>query len=62
LIDSSKHTYFKELKKVVETADVILEVLDARDPQGCRCVALEQKILASSSQKRILLVLNKIGK
>jgi ribosome biogenesis GTPase A len=43
-------------------SDVILEVLDARDPQGCRCLALEQRILANNTQKRLVLVLNKIGR
>jgi len=31
---NSRRAYLKELKKVVETADVILHVLDARDPAG----------------------------
>lgn len=31
-MNQSKKAYLKELKKVVEAADVIVEVLDARDP------------------------------
>jgi ribosome biogenesis GTPase A len=30
---------------LVEEADIILEVLDARDPMGCRCKDLEAEIL-----------------
>jgi nuclear GTP-binding protein len=43
-------------------ADVILEVLDARDPLGCRCPEVEQKIIAKYPNKKIIFVLNKIGK
>ena len=32
----------KDLKKVIESADVLLEVLDARDPEGCRNKELEK--------------------
>ncbi|XP_041129961.1 guanine nucleotide-binding protein-like 3-like protein isoform X2 [Polyodon spathula] len=46
--------------KVVESADVILEVLDARDPLGCRCPQVEQAVVQSGTSKRIVLVLNKI--
>jgi nuclear GTP-binding protein len=42
-------------------SDVILEVLDARDPLGCRCRAIEQQILKQDANKKIILVLNKIG-
>lgn len=61
--DNSCKAYYKEFKKVVDEADVILEVLDARDPLGCRTRKIEELILASNGgEKRIVLVLNKIGK
>jgi nuclear GTP-binding protein len=59
--DGSRKAFMGEFKKVVDSADVILEVLDARDPVGCRCLDAERAIMAASSgSKRILLVLNKI--
>jgi nuclear GTP-binding protein len=60
LPDASRKAYYKEFCKVVEAADVILEVLDARDPEGCRCRRVEQQVLAAGSDKRLVLVLNKI--
>lgn len=48
--------------QVVEAADVILEVLDTRDPIGCRCPQVEQAVIQSGTNKKIVLVLNKIGK
>jgi nuclear GTP-binding protein len=56
----SLRAYHREFRQVVETADVILEVLDARDPLGTRCVAVEQSVLAAGSGKKLILVLNKI--
>lgn len=48
--------------KVVEASDVILEVLDVRDPFGCRCPQVEQAVIQSGTNKKIVLVLNKIGR
>ena len=60
-LDGSKKAYFREIKKILETADVVLEVLDARDPLGSRCPDIEKKIIAKDPNKKIILVLNKIG-
>lgn len=54
----SRRAYYKELKKVMEAADVIIQVLDARDPEGCRNTEIEQ--LALKQNKKVLLVVNKI--
>ena len=45
------------LKSVVEDADIIIQVLDARDPQGCRSPQIEDMV--RSKGKRMVLVLNK---
>ncbi|KAJ9059655.1 nuclear GTP-binding protein nug1 [Entomophthora muscae] len=57
--DNSRKAYFKEFKKVLDGADVLLEVLDARDPLGCRTRNIERLIL-NDPNKRVILVLNKI--
>ncbi|XP_075370342.1 guanine nucleotide-binding protein-like 3 [Mycteria americana] len=57
---NSKKSFCRELKKVIEASDVVLEVLDARDPMGCRCPQLEQAVTCSGGDKKLLLVLNKI--
>lgn len=54
----SRKAYYKELKKVIEAADVIVEVLDARDPMGCRSQEIEEEALKLN--KKIILILNKI--
>ncbi|NXP35309.1 GNL3 protein, partial [Leiothrix lutea] len=57
---NSKKSFCRELMKVLEASDVVLEVLDARDPMGCRCPQLEQAVTCSGGNKKLLLVLNKI--
>ncbi|XP_043846688.1 guanine nucleotide-binding protein-like 3-like protein [Dromiciops gliroides] len=58
--EASRKAYYREFKRVVEAADVVLEVLDARDPQSCRCPQVEQAVLQAGGGKRLVLVLNKI--
>jgi nuclear GTP-binding protein len=48
-------------KKVVDASDIIIEVLDARDPLGCRCSQVEEAVLTSGRNKKLILLLNKIG-
>ena len=62
LFEHSYCVFLNFILKVVEAADVILEVLDARDPLGCRCPQVEQAVIQSGTNKKIVLVLNKIGK
>ncbi|XP_047203020.1 guanine nucleotide-binding protein-like 3 [Girardinichthys multiradiatus] len=57
---SSKQHLCNELNKVIDASDVVIEVLDARDPLGCRCPQLEEAVLLKGSNKKLLLVLTKI--
>ncbi|KAG5456916.1 MAG: hypothetical protein BJ554DRAFT_3206 [Olpidium bornovanus] len=59
-VDNSRKAYYHEFKKVVDAADVVLEVLDARDPLGCRALDAERAVLDSGLRKRVILVLNKV--
>lgn len=58
--ENSDRAFYKELVKVVEASDVILEVLDARDPLGTRCVDMEKMVMKSGHDKHLVLLLNKI--
>jgi nuclear GTP-binding protein len=57
---SSRRAYLRELKKVVDAADVLLQVLDARDPLGSRISSSMEDRILSRSDKKMVLVLNKI--
>lgn len=46
---------------MAEASDVIIEVLDARDPLGCRCSDVERFIRKLDPSKKVILLLNKIG-
>ncbi|GBG24582.1 Nucleolar GTP-binding protein 2 [Hondaea fermentalgiana] len=55
-----KRVYMKELRNVVDSADVILLVVDARDPMGCRAPQAEKMVLENARNKRLVVVMNKI--
>jgi nuclear GTP-binding protein len=59
--DTSRKAFDKIFKEVVDSSDVVLYVLDARDPEGTRSKEVERTIMASDGgKKRLILVLNKI--
>ena len=58
---SSRKAFDKVFKQVVEQADVVLYVLDARDPEGTRSGDIERSVMAAASGgKRLILILNKV--
>lgn len=58
---TSRGAYDKVFKTVVDQADVVLYVLDARDPEGTRSRDVERAVMAAASGgKRLILVLNKV--
>lgn len=50
---------FNELYKVLDSSDVVIHVLDARDPLGTRCRSVEQYIREEAPHKHLVFVLNK---
>jgi nuclear GTP-binding protein len=50
---------WKELFKVIDLSDLIVEVLDARNPSGTRSHYIEQYIKKQSPNKHLIIVLNK---
>lgn len=58
-IEKSRKAYDKIFKAVVEASDVVLYVLDARDPESTRLRKVEQAVLHSGT-KRLIFVLNKV--
>ncbi|KKA29130.1 hypothetical protein TD95_002342 [Thielaviopsis punctulata] len=58
---ASRRAHDKVFKDVVEQADVVLYVLDARDPDGTRSRDIERSVMAAANGgKRLILILNKI--
>lgn len=61
-LDNSLKQYHKEFSKIIEAADVILEILDARNPLGTKNAHVEEAVRNAKGEKKLLLVLNKAGK
>ena len=51
---------WNELYKVIDSSDVIIHVLDARDPLGTRCRAVEKYLKEEAPHKHLVFVLNKV--
>ncbi|OBA17426.1 uncharacterized protein OGAPODRAFT_85817 [Ogataea polymorpha] len=57
--EKSRKQFDKIFKSVVEASDVVLYVLDARDPEGTRSRKVEEAVLQNSG-KRLIFVVNKV--
>jgi len=55
---NSRRAYLSELRKVIERADVILHILDARDPLGTRSTSVEDMV-SRYPYKKLVYILNK---
>lgn len=50
---------WNELYKVIDSSDVVIHVLDARNPLGTRCESVEKYIKEECPHKHLIYVLNK---
>ncbi|KAL9112486.1 MAG: hypothetical protein Q9227_003328 [Pyrenula ochraceoflavens] len=50
---------FNELYKTIDSSDVIIQVLDARDPEGTRCRSVEKYLREEAGHKHLVFLLNK---
>lgn len=50
---------WNELYKVIDSSDVVIHVLDARDPVGTRCLSVEKYLKEEAPHKHLIFVLNK---
>jgi len=66
--DEAKHVIFRagqskriwnELYKVIDSSDVLIQVLDCRDPMGTRSKHIEEYLKKEKAHKHLILVLNK---
>ena len=57
-----RRQYIRTLHKVIEESDIVILVLDARDPEGCRSRLVEEEVRRREHEgKKLVFVLNKIG-
>lgn len=50
---------YGELYKVIDSSDVILHILDARDPFGTMCESVLDFIRREKAHKQVVLIINK---
>lgn len=50
---------FQLICQVIDSSDIVINVLDARDPMGTRCRAVEQYLKKEAPHKHLIFVLNK---
>jgi nuclear GTP-binding protein len=50
---------YGELYKVIDSSDVILHILDARDPLGTMCESVLEYLKKEKAHKQVVLVINK---
>lgn len=59
--EQARRHYVRMLHKVIDESDIILLVLDARDPEGCRSRLVEEEVRRRESEgKKLVFVLNKV--
>ncbi|XP_067211497.1 uncharacterized protein Ns2 [Linepithema humile] len=51
---------WNELYKVIDSSDVVLQILDARDPMGTRSPPVETYLKTEKSYKHLMFILNKV--
>ncbi|XP_043257189.1 nucleolar GTP-binding protein 2 [Colletes gigas] len=51
---------WNELYKVIDSSDVVLQVLDARDPLGTRSPPIEKYLKTEKTHKHLIFILNKV--
>nr|KAG5698630.1 hypothetical protein BaRGS_003144 [Batillaria attramentaria] len=51
---------WNELYKVIDSSDVLIQTLDARDPLGTRCYQVEKYLKREKPHKHLIFVLNKV--
>ena len=56
----SRRAYLRELRKVIDGSDVLLQVLDARDPVNSRIHPKIEEMIVGRPDKKMVLLLNKI--
>ncbi|KAF9650422.1 P-loop containing nucleoside triphosphate hydrolase protein [Thelephora ganbajun] len=59
--EQARRHYVRMLRRVIDESDIILLVMDARDPEGCRSRLVEEEVRRRESEgKKLVFVLNKV--